>query len=75
MSYVAVTAFVAGGFGLLLSLGALLRRPRTLAQWAYAAGLTAMSAETVLIGLSLNTSEPLSMAQCPRVRSGPLDTF
>jgi hypothetical protein len=51
-------AFAAALFASLLGLAALLRKPRSIASWAFFAGMQTLAIESVLDGISLNAFAP-----------------
>lgn len=55
-------SIAAGLFSILLAAGVLLRRKRTPAQWAFAAGMALLAAEALLSGLSATSQLPVERA-------------
>ncbi len=58
MDNAAIIAFAGGIFSLILASAPVLLKSRTPAQWAFAAGMAVLGAESIFTGLSANASSP-----------------
>ena len=58
MSSVAILSYVSAVFSMLLGLGGLLRRPRTVTHWFFFLGMAGLALENVFAGLSLHATSP-----------------